>query len=84
MKEIIVKAYWLFKVKKKTYIKIQIIGFIFWILFFISTFFHKYALWKILWIDDKIIILIILILEIIETYFILKKFKEKELLLKKV
>jgi len=82
MDEIKVKAYGLFNVKKKTYIITQIIAAIVLVLFFISTYYHEYALSKILWIDDKFIVLFIFIIEVFETYFILKRFKKKELELK--
>jgi len=75
MEPIKVKAYGLINFTKKQYVITQLIVFAILITLFIMSFFYDFD--RFLFGYAKIFILVIAFLECIETYVMLKKFKEK-------
>lgn len=80
MEEIKVKCYGLIDFTKKDYFTLQFFGFTFLILMFILSFF--YDLDDFMFGHAKILIIICMFLETLETFFMYRKFREKERLLK--
>lgn len=76
MNQVKVKAYGLIDFTKKQYIIIQLIGF--GILGFLFLLSFLYDLDRFLFGNAKVVLVVIIFLECIETFFMYKKFKEKE------
>lgn len=76
MTPIKVKAYGLINFTKKQYIIIQAVVFFIIIWVFLLSFFYDFD--KLMFGHAKIIILVIAFLEFIETFFMFKKFREKQ------
>lgn len=79
MSDIKVKAYGFFSLKKKTYLTIQAIGAVLLIMALVASFLsdfsnHPSAFMRHL----ALIAIVVLVLEVFETYFMLRKYKQKE------
>lgn len=71
-----VKSYGLVRLTKKTYVTIQAVGFLILALVFVATFFTDID--KYLFGNARVVVLVVAFLEILETYFMLRRFNRKE------